>query len=497
MTPSCTLRGSLCVGALALLCGCSLAPDYHVPPTPVNASRFKEWGTWNKATPEDELPKGAWWAVFEDRALADLEAKLDASNPTLAAALARYDQARAFVAEARSSLFPFLGTADSFTRDRQSDNRPLRGSKEPDWYGANTVGLSVNYELDIWGNIRNQVAAGKAEAQAQSALAEFARLSLETDLANDYFALRESDAELKLLTQTVAAYGRALLTTRQRHEGGVVSGLDVGRAQTQLYDARAQLSEAEAQRAIYEHAVASLVGVPASDFNLPSLVTPIKVPNVPTSLPATLVQRRPDVAAAERRVAAANAEIGVARAAFFPQITLGTSGGFQNTGGPGLLTSPNLFWSIGPSVAMTLFDAGAHQAELDISKAEYQQAADAYRGQVLQAFQDVEDNLALLNHLALAEGDEDNAAEAAERTESLSLARYQLGAVNYLDVVTAQAASLSTQLGQLAIKTRRLQAAVRLIKAIGGGWTTADLPKGSEPFDASIHVAAAKDNPQP
>ncbi len=482
------------IGVLAL-CACSLAPDYHVPLTPISASQFKEWGTWNKAVPEDQLPKGAWWAVFEDRQLAKLEAKLDTSNPTLAAALARYDQARAFAAEARSNEYPLLGTDNSFSQNRQSDNRPLRGSKQPDWYGANTVGLSVNYELDIWGSIRNQVEAGKAEAQEQSALAEFARLSLETDLANNYFALRQSDAQLKLLNQTVAAYGRALLMTRQRHEGGVVSGLDVGRAQTQLYDARAQLSQAEAQRALYEHAIASLVGVSASDFSLPSLVTPIKVPNVPTALPATLVQRRPDVAAAERRVAAANAEIGVARAAFFPQITLGTSGGFQNTGQAGLLTAPNLFWSIGPSIAMTLFDAGQHQAQLDISKAEYQQVADAYRAQVLQAFQDVEDNLALLNHLALAENDEDNAADAAERTESLSLARYQLGAVNYLDVVTAQAASLSTQLGQLQIKTRRLQAAVRLIKAIGGGWTRGDMPTGSEPFDSPVHVAATKDAP--
>jgi NodT family efflux transporter outer membrane factor (OMF) lipoprotein len=479
-----------CLSAL-LLCSCSLAPDYKVPATPTVPTSFKEVGAWTKGTPEDAIPKGAWWAVYEDRTLAALESKLEASNPTLAAALDRYDQARAFVAEARSAYWPVLGTDENFTQNRQSNNRPLRGSNQPDFYGANTVGASINYELDIWGSIRNQVEAGKAQAQAQAAQSEFVRLGLETDLANAYFNLRESDAEIKLLNQAVAAYGRALLMTQQRHAGGVVSGLDVGRAQTQLFDARSRLSEADARRALYEHAIASLVGEPATSFKLETLVVPSKIPNVPTALPSSLLQRRPDVAAAERRVAAANAEIGVARAAFFPQITLAASGGFQNTGQPGLLSAPNLFWSVGPNLAMTLFDAGAHQAELDIAKAEHNEAVEGYKAQVLQAFQDVEDNLALLNHLARAARDEAEAAQSAQRTEELSLARYQLGAVNYLDVVTAQTASLDAQLGDLDIATRRLQASVRLIKAIGGGWTTKDLPEGGEPYDAPTHIASA------
>jgi NodT family efflux transporter outer membrane factor (OMF) lipoprotein len=471
--------------------GCSLAPNYKVPATPPVPVNFKEAGPWTRAAPEDTLPKGAWWEVYGDETLDGLEARLDAQNPTLAAALSRYDQARAFVDEAQSSFFPLIGTGDNFTRNRQSNNRPLRGSNQPDFYAADTVGLSINYELDIWGQIRNEVEAGKAEAQAEAAQSEFVKLSLETNLANAYFSLREGDAQVELFNQTVTAYGRALTMTQQRHEGGIVSGLDVGRAQTQLSDARAQLSETEAQRALYEHAIASLVGEPATTFSIAVAPKVQKVPNIPTGLPSALLQRRPDIAAAERAVAAANAEIGVARAAFYPQITLGGVGGFQDTGQPDLLSSSNLFWTMGPSLAMTLFDAGAHQAQLDIAKAEHNQAADNYKAVVLQAFQDVEDNLALLNHLASASTDETSAVQSARHTEDLSIDRYRLGAVNYLDVVIAQTADLSAQLSALDIETRRLQASVRLIKAIGGGWSTDDLPKGDLSYDTGLSVAAS------
>jgi NodT family efflux transporter outer membrane factor (OMF) lipoprotein len=459
------MSGAFATGAFALV-GCNLAPEYKIPSTPpVTQQTFREAGAWTQGTPQDTFAKGEWWKVYNDMTLSGLESQLDSSNPNLAAALARNDQAQAFVREAESAFFPLVTTSDGVSTNKQSANRPLRSATQPNYYGADTLGATVSYELDVWGAIRDQVAAGKAEAQGQAAETAFVKLSLEATLANSYFSLRESDARTQLLTQTVDGYGRALTMTEQRHSGGIASGLDVGRAQTQLSDAKAQLSQAKAQRALYEHAIASLVGVPATTFSIAAENVDFKIPNVPAGVPSALLQRRPDVAAAERAVVAANANIGVARAAFFPTLSLGATGGVESTQIPGLISAPNLFWTLGPNAAMTLFDAGAHQAELDIAKAERNEAAGNYRAEVLQAFQDVEDNLALLNHLASAAKDEADAVTAADRTEDLSLARYRLGAVNYLDVVVAQAAALSAQLSALDIE------------ALGGGWTVDDLPK--------------------
>lgn len=480
-------------GAAFVLAGCSMAPDYKVPATPA-VQAFKEAGIWTKATPEDSLPKGAWWTIYGDSTLTGLEAKIDTSNPTLAVALARYNQANAYVAEAEGSYFPQIGAIVNPTRNRQSDNRPLRGANQPDVYTAETIGASINYELDLWGSVRNAVAAGKAQAEAQAAEWAVVRLSLEGELADDYAKLRGLDAQAQLLTDTVAAYSRAYNMTTERHHGGIASGLDVGRAETQLEDARAALSEAQGQRALYEHAIASLVGEPASNFALAPAVIDIHLPNIPTGLPSTLLERRPDIAAAERHVAANNAGIGVARAAFFPSITLNASGGFQDTGQPTLLTAPNLFWSIGPNLVATLFDGGVHEAQLDVAKAEYSEAVGAYRASALQAFQDVEDNLALLNHLAEAADSQQKAVESASHTEDLSLARYQMGAVNYLDVVTAQAAALQAKQQALIISTNRLEASIRLIKALGGGWTAQDIPPVSEVETASATGVAGGGN---
>ena len=369
------MRGVFVPLCATFVVGCtSLAPDYQVPQT-VAPSAFKEAGIWVKATPEDSLPQSGWWKIYGDTTLDDLENRQERESPELDTELQRYDEARAYEAEAEAGMFPTLGATWNPTWDRQSNNRPLRGAHEPDIDDSDTLGGTVNYEIDLWGAVRNTVAAGKARTQAAAALLAEARLSLETDLANDYASLRGLDSQLQLLDDTVSAYQRAYNLIQLRHSGGVASGVDLGRAETQLQDAKAQLSDVKAQRALYEHAIATLIGEPASNFSLAAAPAVIAVPNVPVGLPSTLLERRPDIAAAERSVAAANAEIGVARAAFFPNITLAGVLGVQNTGGPGLLSAPNLFWSIGPNVAMTFFEGGLRHAQLDLAKAEKNAAA--------------------------------------------------------------------------------------------------------------------------
>jgi NodT family efflux transporter outer membrane factor (OMF) lipoprotein len=472
-----SLRIALTATVGLALAGCSLAPAYHAPTVSLPVA-FKEAGPWTEATPADQLRRGAWWQVYDDPLLDSYEARLDSENPTLAEAVARYDTARAYFQEAASYALPTVGASGTITRDRESNHRPLRGTNLPDIYSADTVGLGVSYELDLWGRVRNLVAAGRAEAQASAADLESVRLSLEAQLADAYVRLRSLDAEAALLDDAVKAYDRAYGLTKDRFEGGVASDLDVSRAEAQLQSTRAQASDLAAQRALVEHAIASLVGTPASSFSIPAAVVNLKVPNTPTGLPSTLLQRRPDVAAAERRAAAANARIGVARAAFFPSLDLVAQGGWQSTALSNLLAPGNTFWMLGPQAALTLFDGGLRKAGVAAARAQLAEASAVYRAQVLRAFQDVEDNLATLNDLAIEAGQQSAAIKAAGRAEDAALARYQEGATNYLDVVTAQAAALQARQVGLEIEDNRLQASVNLIRAVGGGWSEKELPTG-------------------
>ena len=482
-------KGLACLVGMALaVSACDLAPDYKVPETPP-VTQFKESGNWTQATPGDQISRGAWWTIYGDATLNRLEGQIDGSNPTIAEALARYDAAEGFLSEAQSGIFPIINAGGHATTNKQSANRPLRSANQPNYYGDDLAGASFAWDLDLWGRIRNEVTVGKA--QAESAYADLAnvRLSLEARLANSYLELRGLDAQAKLLTDTVAVYSKALQLTNYRHDQGISSGLDVGQAQTQLATVQAQLSDIEARRALFEHAIASLVGTPASNFSIAPKIVALKVANVPTGLPATLLQRRPDVASAERQVAATNAGIGVARAAFFPDISLGALGGFQDTGLGPLLAFPNSYWSLGPAVTMPIFNGGLLEGELDVAKAQNAAATARYRATVLKAFQDVEDNLALLNRLATESDSEGVAVASAVRTENLAMALYQNGALNFLEVVVAQTTALNAQEVAIGIETRRLEASVGLIGALGGGWSTEEFSRMAESEGAPAKVA--------
>lgn len=456
-------------GAVCTVAGCSLAPEYKTPEMTIPKS-FKEAAPWQLAVPADDQPRGDWYSYFGDPALNDLEGRLAQSNLNLAVALARYDGARAQVAEANAALFPEIDMNGSATRNRQSEGRPLRGANQPNTYNAYALGAGFNYEVDLWGRVRNQVSVARSLADASRADLESVRLSLQAELANNYFLLRGLDAQGKLLADTVEAYRRQVELINNRHKEGIVSGVDVSRAQTQLQEVLAQVADNLARRAIYEHGIAVLVGESASEFSIPPVVAQIAQPEVPVGLPSTLLLRRPDIAAAERRVAAANAQIGVARAAFFPSILLGAGGGYQNTATAALFTSPNTFWSIGPTAVLALFDAGRRDAIVARARAETEEMAAHYRATVLQSFKEVEDSLVLLRRQREEKAALSQAVVSAKHTYDLSLNRYREGAVNYLEVVDAEAAKLRTEQAALDVTTRSLISTVNLVRALGGTW---------------------------
>jgi len=450
--------------------GCSLAPVYKVPAVPLAAS-WQGTGPWQQAQPADRLPRDHWWRLYHDARLDQLQQQLLAHNADLAAALAHYRQAQAFDLQARSEQFPQVTAGGSIQRNRQSDTRPLRGPTAPATYDAYTLGAQVNYELDLWGRVRNTVEAGNDDTLAAAADLASAQLSLQAQLADRYIQLRGLDQQLALLRQSIDAYRKALQLTQTLHSGGLVSGLDVARAQTQLSSTKSQWSQVRVQRVLLKDAIAVLVGDSASQFTLAAKTDTLKLPSLPVSVPSALLQRRPDIAAAERRTAAANARIGVARAAWFPSLTLNAQGGFQSAAYAGLLSAPNHFWAIGPIVFDTLFDGGRRKAGVEAAKAATDEAGARYRSVVLNAFAQVEDNLAQLDHLGVAARDQQDAADAAQHSLDLAMDRYRQGAVGYLDVVQAQTVALASRRSLLDLDTRQLRASVQLIRAMGGGWS--------------------------
>ncbi|RZF59153.1 efflux transporter outer membrane subunit [Sphingomonas populi] len=457
--------GWLLTATAALLGGCSLAPDYQRPAMTAPVA-FKESAPWQvaAATP---APSGKWWQAFGDPALDALEARIDAGNFDLAAASARYEQARSLVRQARADLFPQIGVAASGERDRLSANRPL-GKGIASTQTDKVVGGSLAYELDLFGRVRNSVAAGRANAHAAAFDVEGVRLGLQSQLAATYFDLRGLDARILLLRQTVDSFQRAFDLTDTRHSGGIASGIDVSRAQAQLSSARAELSSVEIDRAKDEHAIAVLVGEAPATFSIAVADPQTRPPVIQPGLPSTLLERRPDIAAAERRVAAANAQIGVARAAFFPNVTLGAQGGFESIGGD-WLNAASSFWALGPlQAALTVFDGGRRAAQVRQTRAQFDEAAANYRQTVLDAFREVEDDLATQRLLVAGEADQAAAAKAAETTRDLALIRYRDGAADYLEVVTAQTAALDAERALLQVRTRQLQAAGDTFRALGG-----------------------------
>ncbi len=452
-----------------LIGGCSLAPTLKTPQVP-GGDTFKETGSWTQAQPADRLPRDRWWSLYGSGEIDDLQTRLISGNPSLAASLANYAQARALSDQARAGFFPTLGLNAGVARARESANAPLISALTPRYYDTNILGGSISYELDLWGQIRNEVAAGAANAAAAAADLENARLSLNAQLVDDYVQLRSLDRAGKILQDTVDAYTRAVTLTDQRHSAGIAAGLDVSQAQTQLAAARSQEAQTLAQRALMEHAIAALLGLSASTFSIDPAIVDIHLPQIPSGMPGSLLERRPDIAAAQRRMIAANANIGVARAAYFPNLTLGAQGGVESTRFSNWLTAPSTFWAIGPNAVLSVFDGGLRRAQVAQARAEFDSSAANYRGTVVTAYQQVEDSLANLNHYYDAAVQEKAAVDAAQRTLNLSMALYVQGATDYLTVVTSQTALLQTQIQALNLDTLQLQSSVDLIRALGGGW---------------------------
>jgi NodT family efflux transporter outer membrane factor (OMF) lipoprotein len=468
------VRG-VALAVVALIAGCAQPPKTVLPDVPM-ATAFKEArGPWVEAGASVAAPIAidGWWKAYRDPELDALQQRLVENSPDLASALARYQQAKAATDSLRSAQSPTLNSSLNGQRDRQSERRPLRvvGPTSPDWYNSATLGLDLSYEVDLWGRISQQVRAGLASERAAAADLATARLALQAQLADSLLQLRGLDRDNALLADAEEAYSRAFDLISRRHQAGIASGLDQARAEGQLESARSQRRQSQAQRAVLEHAIAALVGANASSFRIePAASSDLAMPVVPPGLPSTLLERRPDIAAAQQRVVAATATLGVAKTAFFPSVVLSAQGGFQSSDFGRFLEAPNLFWAIGPTLAYNLFDGGRRKAEEARAAAALDESAQRYRGTVLAAFQQVEDQLVLLDRYGEALESENKSVDAAERSLALATNRYRAGAAAYLEVVTSQTAGLQARRSAVDLATRQRRATVALVRALGGGW---------------------------
>jgi len=460
--------------ALLLLAACAVGPDYQRPEAPASPS-FKELEGWSAARPQDELPRGEWWSVFGDAELDRLLARVDISNQNVRAAEARLRQAKSLSDQARAGYFPTVSANASAVRSKSPSlsNAPSFATGAVNTFNANVAVPS--WELDLWGKVRRSVEAGDASWQASTADLEAAKLSARAALAQAYFSLRVADVNRRLLEDTVAGYQRNLELTRNRYNAGVVARLDVVQAEQQLKGAQAQLLDVGVSRAQFEHAIAILVGDAPARFALAATKDMPPMPRIPVGLPSTLLERRPDVAAAERSAAAANARIGVAKAAMFPTLSLNGTFGTRASDIADLFTAPSRLWSIGAAAAQPLFDAGLRRAQTDQAIAVYDEEVAAYRQTVLTAFQQVEDNLAALRILEQEAAVQQEVVAAARRSVELTTNQYQAGTASYLNVIVTQAALLNSEQSAANVLGRRLNASVALIQALGGGWNVESL----------------------
>ena len=461
------------------LTGCVVGPKYHQPAVQAPPA-YKEVGDWKPAEPNDQNLGGNWWTVFQDPQLDALELQVDVSNQNLKAAEAQFQQARAALRYNRADYYPTVTAGPSATRTRVSANAPtsslLRGTTFNDF----VFPFDVSYQADVWGRVRKTVESSREQAQASAADLATVNLSMHADLAVDYFQARSLDAQEQLLNTTVTQYEQALELNESRFQGGIASEVEVEQAKTILQTTRAQAIDVGVARAQFEHAVAILIGKPPAEFSLPPLPLTAPPPHIPVGVPSVLLERRPDIAAAERLVASANAQIGVAKSAYYPTISLGASGGFESSSITTLLNGPSGLWSLGLSAVGTVFDVGRRRALTDQARSAYDSQVANYRQTVLNGFQQVEDNLAAVRILENEAQVQDQAVVAAQRSLDLSITRYKGGVTSYLEVITAQNAALTDEVTAVNILGRRMANTVLLIQALGGGWDRSSLPERPE-----------------